>query len=122
MRYWIYDIETFKNLFTLSICNSENKKMITLEISNRKNEFHRVIKMLDYLASGDNYMVGFNNLGFDYPVLHKMYMSRKALEKLSAAELAAKIYDIAQEQINCAKDGFADRIPEEDELVKQIDL
>lgn len=122
MRYWIYDIETFKNLFTLSICNSENKKMITLEISNRKNEFHRVIKMLDYLASGDNYMVGFNNLGFDYPVLHKMYMSRKTLEKLSAAELAAKIYDIAQEQINSAKDGFADRIPEEDELVKQIDL
>jgi len=122
MRYWIYDIETFKNLFTLSICNSENKKMITLEISNRKNEFHRVIKMLDYLASGDNYMVGFNNLGFDYPVLHKMYMSRKALEKLSAAELAAKIYDIAQEQISSAKDGFADRIPEEDELVKQIDL
>ena len=69
---WIYDIETYPNCFTFSIVREDGKHKKTFEISFRKNQIDGLFKCLDYLKDKELYAVGFNNLGFDYPVLHKL--------------------------------------------------
>ncbi len=67
-------------------------------------------------------MVGYNNLGFDYPVLHQVMQSRRKLLKMEGEQVAAEIYKYAQDQINSSKDGFAKQIPDDEMYVPQLDL
>jgi hypothetical protein len=121
-RDWIYDIETFANCFTFSIVRADGKHASVFEASFRKNEIDRMIKCIDYLAEKEQRMVGFNNLGFDYPIVHKIYLLRRTFKKMQGEEAARRIYQYAQEQIETAKTGFAKSVKTEDEFVKQIDL
>jgi hypothetical protein len=121
-KTWIYDIETYKEAFTFSIVRADLKVKRSLEVSFRKNEIDNVLKCLDYLNENKHHMVGFNNKGFDYPVLHKILEKRDSLPKGGKA-LAKYIFDIAQKQIDSFKgDGFGNVIKTEDEYVQQIDL
>jgi hypothetical protein len=122
MKYWIYDIETYRNAFTISLIREDGAHPITLEISERCNEFKRVINALDWMKANNQKMVGFNNLGFDYPVLHKMYINRKKLAKLQGGEIARIVFDYAQEQIDTAINGFAKTVPASEVIVEQVDL
>lgn len=70
MNIYIYDIETFPNVFTITFFNVNAKSCLTFEISTRKNQ---AVFLFDYLREiklAKGYMVGYNNIGFDYPVLH----------------------------------------------------
>jgi hypothetical protein len=121
-KTWIYDIETYKEAFTFSIVRADLKVKRSLEVSFRKNEIENVLNCLDYLNENKHRMVGFNNKGFDYPVLHKILEKRDSLPK-SGKALAKYIFDIAQKQIDSFKgDGFGNVIKTEDEYVQQIDL
>lgn len=120
--YWIYDIETFSNVFTFSIIREDGKYPSTFEVSARRHELNRVISCIEYLKKQGDKMVGFNNLGFDYPVLHEIYAKKAVLLKLPGESAAKEIFTIAQEQIESAKDGFARTVPDEEQHVCQVDL
>lgn len=119
---WVYDIETYPNCFTLCIVRDDGKHLKVFEVSDRKNEIEGVFKCLDYLSSSGDDMVGFNNLNFDYPVLHKVIETKAALLKSNGLNIAKKIYKYAQDQIESMKGEFANTVKEEDRHIKQIDL
>ena len=106
LKDWIYDIETFKHIFTFSIVRSDGKFVRTFECSRRTNQIDGIMKCIDYLKDNDCRMVGFNNIGFDYPVLHKL-LSKSKLPK-SGEVIANMVYQLAQQQIDSFKDGFGD--------------
>ena len=58
----VYDIESFPNLFTCSILNSENNKLITYEISEDKNDLGKIVARFQLK---EFYFCGFNNKSYD---------------------------------------------------------
>lgn len=65
---YVYDLETYPNFFLYSFKDIVTGEIIHFEISDRKNEFR---ELKHFLTSGKiKYLVGFNNVFFDYPVLH----------------------------------------------------
>lgn len=123
IRYknWIYDLETYPNCFTMAIVREDGKFPRVFECSTRMNEVEGIYKAIDFLEQDEASMVGFNNLGFDYPVLHELILLRG--RKLSGAEIAKKMYSAAQKQIESMKaTGFPKTIPLDEVVVRQIDL
>ena len=55
--------------------NNDDDTYRTFEISSRKNQKTDLLNWLSYLKNSDCYMVGFNNLGFDYPIIHDLMNS-----------------------------------------------
>lgn len=122
---WIYDLETYPNVFTFSIIHSDGKHKRTFEVSSRKNDTEEILKCLRYLKSNRCRMVGFNNLGFDYPVLHSILLD--AIESKKSGEKyiidCRAVYKTAMKQIDSFKgDGFGHTIQDSEILVKQVDL
>ncbi len=121
-RNWIYDIETYPNCFTFTIVREDNKHRRVFEISDRKNEFDGLYKCIQYLVDKECNMVGFNNLGFDYPVVHKLLKIETA-GNMPGHRLAKLIYGFAMEQIASSKaSGFPTMVKESEVIVPQIDL
>ena len=121
---WIYDLETYPTTFTFAISSSDGKHVRVFEVSNRMNQTQEILNCLRYLAQKKHRMVGFNNLGFDYPVLHKILEQAKVAKRQGVEYYidAREVYDIAMAQIQTARDGFASIVKSEDEIIPQIDL
>lgn len=122
---WIFDIETFKHAFTLTIVRADTDKCITIECSHRKNEIARLVNMIDYIKKTGGRLVGFNNVGFDYPVIHELLdRTRYSNFPKTGDGVAALAHRIANQQIEAMNKsmGFGATIKTEDCLVPQVDL
>lgn len=69
---WIFDLETYPNCFQAVFYNKDTLEWKVFEISDRKNEINE-LKL--FLYSKNLQLIGFNNLNFDYPVLHNTILS-----------------------------------------------
>lgn len=119
---WSYDIETYQNCFTCTFQYADGSDPIVFEISDRKNETGDFLEFLRKLKKEEARLIGYNNLAFDYPVIH--WILQKAIRaKRSNKNLklkAKQIYDKAMTLIN--SDGFAGRIPDNEIILPQVDL
>ena len=123
--YYIYDLETFPNCFTFGIVREDGKHLQAFEVSERINQTDRILTCLRYLRDGKHRMVGFNNLGFDYPILHMMLEDAIAAKKAGKNfQITAKqMYRLAQSQIESFKgDGFGHTIKADNQIIPQVDL
>jgi hypothetical protein len=114
---YVFDIETYPNVFTLAVEHSEAPIRWSFEISDWRNDSREIVAFLQHLKDTDARMVGFNNLGFDYPVLHTLIRMGKAD--------AATLYDKAMAIINSQDEGdgrWAHQVSPSDRFVAQIDL
>jgi len=64
---FVYDLETFPNMFLAVFKSIKTKDFYYFEISDRKNEINELRYFLQNKCKG---LIGFNNLNFDYPVIH----------------------------------------------------
>lgn len=121
---WVFDIETYPNCYTFAISSSDGKHVRVFEVSDRMNQTQEILNCLRYLAQKKQRMIGFNNLGFDYPVLHAIMEQAKEAKRQGVQYYidAGEVYNIAMAQIQTARDGFAKVIKSEDEIIPQIDL
>lgn len=121
---WVFDIETYPNCYTFAISSSDGKHVRVFEVSDRMNQTQEILNCLRYLAQKKQRMIGFNNLGFDYPVLHAIMEQAKEAKRQGIQYYidANDVYNIAMAQIQTARDGFAKVIKSEDEIIPQIDL
>ncbi len=109
----IYDIETYPNCFTLAASHADYPITWQFEISDRVNHSKDIIEWLRMIVGFKGTMIGFNNIGFDYPVLHTL------IEKNGTD--AATLYAVAMEIINSI-DKFSHMIYPSKRFVPQIDL
>ena len=114
---WVYDTEEFPNVFTIAFEHAEAPFTLMFEISDWRNDSREIIEFLQYLKDTNARMVGFNNLGFDYPVLH-------TLIRMGHSD-ANTLYQKAQAIINSQDEGegkWAHQVNPSDRFVSQIDL
>ncbi len=116
MRDYIFDIETFPNVFTLAVEHAEAPLRWSFEISDFRNDSKQIIEFLTYLKDANGRMVGFNNVGFDYPVLH-------TLVRMGHSD-AKTLYDKAMAIIGNQDDDarWNHSIKPSDRFVEQLDL
>ena len=96
-KYYAYDIETFPNIFSCVIQNIDTGDTRVFEISERVNDTVKFYKTLLWLSQTKKTMVGYNNLGFDYPVLQH-FISLQA-QNLDGEKMAYELYKYANEII-----------------------
>jgi len=110
---WIYDLETYKNLFSFCVISADGKDGYIFEISDRKDDRSVMFMFLDHLQETGGRLVGFNNLGFDYPILHHIMNNPSC--KVSS------IYKKAQDIIQAMRTSrFGPRL--RDIKIPQVDL
>lgn len=109
-----YDIETYPNLFSMVIGNMETRTLKVFEISDRKDQREEMFEYLRNVVKCGGSMVGFNNVGFDYPVVHMILKNQKCTVE--------DIYNKAQTIISNFDDRFAHIVREKEVLIPQIDL
>lgn len=116
MRDYIYDLETYPNVFTLAVEHADIPLKWSFEISDQRNDSRGILDLLQFLKETDARMVGFNNLGFDYPVLHTLIRMGHS----DANTLYQKAMAIIGSQDD--DDRWVHQVKPSDQYVKQIDL
>ena len=111
-KTFVYDIESYPNLFLLSAKNPFTKERKKFQISPLADER---IELAQWMLNDVENMAGFNNEFYDYPVLHYLLTQ---LMNLRGRDVTAKLFQYGDKIIK-RKGGFAKKIIP---LRKQIDL
>lgn len=122
---FIYDLETFPNVFTFSAIYMNGKGGVAFEISDRKNQTSEMLEFLRNIKRTGCRLVGFNNVGFDYPVLHFILNKAKdAFKRNKPVKITAnQIYNEAMRLINkTGDDRFGSKIKDSEVIIPEVDL
>lgn len=115
MNDWIYDIETYPNAFTATFEHADAPLVVSFEISDYRDDRSELLTFLDVLRRDGARLVGFNNVGFDYPVLHQFIRMGGCTADL--------LYAKAQAIITAGDDNkFAHLVKPSDYYIPQVDL
>lgn len=111
----IYDLEVYPNVFTLAAEDADSPICWSFEISPWRDDSREIIEWLYWLKTKNAQMVGFNNVGFDYPVLHTLIQMGKST--------APMLYNKAMSIISAQDENrFASIVYPSDRFIEQIDL
>lgn len=120
MSDFIYDEESYPNIYTLSaravgsVLPPEQPVRHRFEISHRRDDRERLLAWVRWLASTGCRMVGFNNMVYDYPLLHFILTQQPSVE-----QIYQKTLQIIDGDFNRRFDHI---IWDRDQIVPQIDL
>jgi hypothetical protein len=106
-----YDIEVYPNVWTLAAKTYETGYRHMFEISFRRNDIAELWSWVQSIRQ--DRMIGFNNVGYDYPVLHFVLSHYNATP--------ADIYRFSISIIE-SDDRFGHIIWDRDQIVPQVDL
>lgn len=114
--YYTYDVETFPNIFSFCGKFSNSDQIYCYEVSDRKDQKEELLLHLSYLRNLQVDMCGFNNLGFDWPIVTEILVNPYLFD-------APKAYQMAQKIITAQNSGFnIKRIKLSERLIPQIDI
>lgn len=116
MNDYVYDIETYRNVFCMAVEHAEAPLRWYFEISPWRDDSREIVSFVQILAQQGARMVGFNNVGFDYPVLH-------TLLRMGTAD-ASTLYRKAMFIIEGGDgvDRWGHQVKPADRIVPQLDL
>lgn len=110
MNPWVYDIETYPNIFTFVFREVTRERNIKIfEISSRRNDKPELIS---FLKQKGLTLIGYNNVYFDYPILHQL------LKKPNIT--LTQLYNFVQDKL--INDSSDYRLWESDHLIPQVDV
>jgi hypothetical protein len=120
----VYDIEVYPNVFLFFGVHLQSKQKFSFEISEFKDDtrlFKRFMNKMAEQNEGIRYaekpvirMIGFNNINYDYPIIHHIVSSKITLSN-------AEIYEKSKSIIE-SNERFANNIRVKDHIVPQVDL
>jgi hypothetical protein len=119
VRPWdiAFDLESYRSVFTAVFVHIQSGNRWIFEISERVNQSKELADFL-YLAKAHGMrFVGFNNEGYDYPMLHEFLRIFAAQGVVYAIQLHAKTVAIIH-----GGDRFGSMIWPRDRLITQLDL
>ncbi len=109
----VYDIETFPNVFTFAMKVLGGEQQGMWEISHFRDDRQQLMIFFNYLVQTQTPMIGFNNLHFDYPVIHYLFKNPNATVE--------QIYEFAMHIIN-GSDRWGHMVWASDRFAPQIDV
>lgn len=109
----VYDIETFPNVFSIRLRSFDSADGWYFEISEYRDDRAALMQFFNKLNVMQTFMIGFNNINFDYPVIHTIFNN----PNISVSE----IYEKAMSIIN-SFDRWGHIIWSDDRFAPQIDL
>lgn len=110
---FVYDVECFPDVFTLTAESLYGDQRSTWEISPWRNDAAMLYQWLTYLHQTQTGMIGFNSLNYDYPMIHHFFKNPHC----GYAGMYAKNQEIIGSQ-----DRFGHMIWDHDRFAPQIDL
>lgn len=118
---YAYDIETLKSYFSCAFINVDSQEKWFFEVYEVKDyTINQVIPLLSFLKTCQG-LIGYNNLCFDYPILHRLLENERKVITMSIKDLLKYIYGLAQSLID-NQSKFKTKIPEKDCKIPQLDL
>lgn len=116
-----YDIEVYPNCFTCAVQMISNGKSKVFEISPRRNDMGPFKAFIERLRSKGVRMVGYNNYGYDYPVIHHLLTGLADVR--DAETINRALFQKSKSIIDAPHfKRFAHVIWDRDHIVPQIDL
>lgn len=118
----VYDIETLKGAFTYTGIDIKTRKISQFVLHKSRTDLHRLVSHLKFNVKGQ---IGFNNLVFDYPILHYILSNYNNWHNLSIESQIGLIYSRAQaiiEEQNKEHKAKVYNIREKDMIIPQLDL
>ena len=112
----VYDLECLSNLFTYTGYSINDKRYYQFVIHYSRNNYKELINHLRRDPS--LLMIGYNNEGYDYPMIHHLINHYDEYINLSGAELTRRLYQKSQDVINQEFSAIADY----NKFIKQLDL
>ena len=115
---WVYDTETYPNVFTCSFEHADAPITMNYEFSPWRNDSRELLIFLNHLRETKSRLIGFNNIGFDYPVVHQ-FMKMGGSD---ANTLYQKAIAIIKTQNDEGDDRWTHQVYQSDRFIEQIDL
>lgn len=110
----VYDCEVFPNFFSIDAEDLFGERYIQLVIAPWRDDRALLRQWFNALSDKQTPMIGFNNLGYDYNILHALWMNGNITN--------AELYELSQSIINTGFDQPRRNVYEEDRFAPQIDL
>src|SRR5882757_3257283 len=94
----VYDIETIAGIFTYSAINIDTEEIVKFVLHKDRFELNQLIQHFSKVKG----QIGFNNLNFDYPIIHyillnyKIWLSKLDSNELTYQDIITLIYKEAQ--------------------------
>lgn len=111
---YVYDEECYPNVWLFGAVHVDTGLKYLFEISDRRDDRFQLFAFIEHLKTHGEELVGFNNYGYDYPVLHEII---NGINYITPAEIYRK-----SDSIINSDDRFGHVIWDRDQHVKQIDL
>lgn len=121
---YVYDIETLKSCFTYTGLNIDTEEIVQYVIHKDRDDTYELYQHLIRCKG----QIGFNNVNFDYPVIHYFLLNVNRWiyqDKLNSEEIVTMLYQRAQDIINAQDtDNFFNivAIKQKDVKIVQLDL
>lgn len=114
-RDWGYDEETFPNIFTCCFIHAATGLEVLFEISARLNQWQALVDFAHNLGRSQARGIGYNNLEFDYPLLHWIAQNPECS--------AQSIFEKAQQIITTNNvNSWSNMVWDRDQIFQQLDL
>jgi hypothetical protein len=115
-KVWVYDLEQMFNFHCATFLNRDNPiELQQFVIHKSRNDFNEYIEFLETQVGG---LIGFNNLNYDYPLIHYLLEEKDYFYSNNAESTANKLYSRSQIIINSEYS----EIPSWKTLIPQLDL
>lgn len=115
MYDYVYDIETYPNVFLAAFEHVEYDITLLYEVSPWRNDGPALLQFLDMIRQQGGRLIGFNNLAFDYPILHMIIKMNRVQPDIIYQKVQA-MFDAQDE------DKWAHQVYAGDRYINQIDL
>lgn len=127
---YVYDIECYPNFFSLAAKHISSGTRYFFEISEWANDLDNLVSWIYWLHGNKCRQIGFNNLHYDYSLLHHIFTIAPYSRHQSGKSLSWDIYQFSQSRFK-GKDETEDQyrrrmyqsaIKPENMIIPQIDL
>lgn len=122
---WVYDLEIYPNIFTACFVYANGKGMRVFEVSDRRNDTDDLLEFLRNVKRNGHRLVGFNNVGFDYPIIHYILQMARSLFNTDKKLVLTpeQLYSFGMELIkNKEDDKYGGTIKNDEVIIPQVDL